>query len=131
MTASTRQRRSPVRIELTALVDVVLLLLIFFMVSARLMPEFAFELELPSARAASEVELHTNELRIAVDAEDSYFLSGEAVTFAYLEARLSDADHPIVVLDAYTDASHGAVVRILDAAEAAGIDAVRIAAKLP
>ncbi len=132
MNARARQRRSPVRIELTALVDVVLLLLIFFMVSARFTPDIAFELALPSAGAASEVESGTAEIRIAVDADDRYFLLGEVATFAQLAARLSETEEDVaVVLEADKAASHGAVVRILDAAKAAGLDSVRIAAQLP
>ena len=128
MSRRERQRRSPVRIELTALVDVVLLLLIFFMVSARLVPDFAFELELPRAQSASEIEFEAEDLRIAVDAEDRYFLSGEAASMAVLEARFLEARETRVVLDADKAASHGAVMRVLDAAKSAGIESVQIAA---
>ncbi len=132
MNVRARHRRFPVRIELTALVDVVLLLLIFFMVSARFVPELAFELELPSAGTASEVESGSAEIRIVVDADDRYFVSGEAVTFAYLATRLSETEEAVtVVLEADKSASHGAVVRVLDAAKTAGLDSVRIAAELP
>ena len=128
MKRPAEQRRSPVRIELTALVDVVLLLLIFFMVSARLVPEFGIELELPEAQAASRIESDASELHVLVDSRDRYFMTGEQVTIAALEAKLEVAKATEVVIEADTAASHGAVMRVLDAAKMAGLESVRISA---
>ena len=128
MTRRTSQRRSPVRIELTALVDVVLLLLIFFMVSARLTPDFAFELDLPDAQAADAVESESRDLRVQVDAENRYLLSGEHVSIDTLEQAFSQADaDQVLVVQADRHASHGAVVGVLDAAQVAGLESVRVA----
>ena len=125
------KRRSPVRIELTALVDVVLLLLIFFMVSARLVPEFGFELQLPTAKSAASLTEGPQVLRVSVDAEGQYFVEGEVVPVSELEARLSEAAYSrLVLLEADEAASHGAVIRVLDAAKLAGVESVQLAAEL-
>lgn len=125
------KRRSPVRIELTALVDVVLLLLIFFMVSARLVPEFGFELQLPAAKSAASIAEDTRVLRVLVDAEGQYFIEHESVSVSELEARFSEAARDrLVLLEADEAASHGAVIRVLDAAKLAGMESVQLAAQL-
>ena len=67
------------RIEVTALVDVVLLLLIFFMVSTRLVPEFGIELHLPLAENPAAFGEDQGALRVQGDARDRYFLDGEPV----------------------------------------------------
>lgn len=125
-------RRFPVRIELTALVDVVLLLLIFFMVSTRLVPEFGFELSLPQAEHAQEIDETPGAVRVLVDAQDRYYLDGEAVSIQGLKARVSaeDSSHSLL-LEADEGASHGAVMRVLDVAKMAGLESVRLAADPP
>lgn len=131
MSRARTKRRSPVRIELTALVDVVLLLLIFFMVSARLVPEFGFELQLPSAKSAASLTEDPQVLRVLVDAEGKYFIGPDLVPAAELETRFSEAAHSgLVLLEADEAASHGAVVRVLDAAKLAGVESVQLAAEI-
>ncbi len=131
MRRAKSKRRSPVRIELTALVDVVLLLLIFFMVSARLVPEFGFELQLPSAKGADSLTEGPQVLRVLVDSEGQYFIEQELVPVSELEDRLVEAAHNrLVLLEADEAASHGAVIRVLDAAKLAGVESVQLAAEL-
>ena len=131
MRRASLKRRSPVRIELTALVDVVLLLLIFFMVSARLVPEFGFELQLPSAKSATSLTEDQQVLRVLVDAEGQYFIEHELVPVSELESRLLEAaQNRLVLLEADEAASHGAVIRVLDAAKLAGVESVQLAAEL-
>lgn len=127
-----RARRFPVRVEMTALVDVVLLLLIFFMVSTRLVPEFGFELNLPQAEQAEEIDATPDALRVLVDAEDKYYADGEAVTIEGLKTRVRGQDSiRVLLLEADEAASHGSVMRVLDVAKAAGLESVRLAADLP
>ena len=119
------------RIELTALIDVVLLLLIFFMVSARLVPELGFELQLPSVKSAATLTEGAQVLRVIIDGEEQYFVEGEAVPLSELEARISEAaGDRLVLLEADEAASHGAVIRVLDAAKLAGVESVQLAAEL-
>lgn len=125
------KRRSQVRIELTALVDVVLLLLIFFMVSARLVPEFGFELRLPRAESAAQLADDPSILRVAVGAQGRYFIDNEVISDSELQALFSQtASDRLVLLEADEAANHGAVVRVLDAAKLAGVESVRLAAEL-
>ena len=130
MTGRWQRRRSAVRIEITALIDVVLLLLIFFMVSARLVPEFGFVLNLPVAGDAGVLEERESTLSVQVDAEDNYFLNGRPVRDEHLAEQLSTAEAvDIVIVEADQDASHGGVTRVFDLARRAGIDSVQVAAR--
>ena len=122
--------RSVVRIEVTALVDVVLLLLIFFMVSTRLVPEFGFELHLPLAENPAAFGENQGALRVQVDARDRYFLDGEPVPGEALAERISAADaSDVLLIEADENASHGGVMQVLDAARDANLSSVHIAAQ--
>ncbi|MBE0489503.1 MAG: biopolymer transporter ExbD [Halomonas sp.] len=124
-----RTRRDPVEVNLTPLIDVVFLLLIFFMVSTTFETRQALELELPetSSGAAAEVSPVT----VVVTAADVYRLGERELSPAELPAALAaDAEeareHGLVV-EADGRASHAAVVRVLDQAGLQGIQRVRIA----
>ncbi len=131
MSRGQAKRRSQVRIELTALVDVVLLLLIFFMVSARLVPEFAFELQLPQVESAAPLTDDPSILRVVVDAQGRYFIDNDQFSSSELQHLFSQASNDrLVLLEADEAANHGDVVRVLDAAKLAGVESVRLAAQL-
>ncbi len=123
-------RRRPVRIELTALVDVVLLLLIFFMVSARLAPEYGFEFQLPRTQNPEPLVDARDEVRVMVDARGRYFLHGEPVSASELGQRLSGvSSETTVLLEADEAASHGAVMEVIDAANRAGVQTLTLASE--
>ena len=127
-----RRRRRPGRgattVELTPLIDVVLLLLIFFMVSTTFKRESVLAVELPDGQGASR-ELASAEIMVRVDASgtvavnDERLPDGEVGTVAGALARAS-GERVLVAADAA--ARHDAVVRVLDAAGRSGLTDVRI-----
>lgn len=127
-----RRRRRPGRgattVELTPLIDVVLLLLIFFMVSTTFKRETVLAVELPAAQGAPW-EQATAEIIVRLDASgtvavnDERLPDGEVGTVAGALARAS-GERVLVAADAA--ARHDAVVRVLDAAGRSGLTDVRI-----
>lgn len=113
-------------ISTAPLLDVVLLLLIFFVVSSTF-AERRLALALPSSEAASEAQ--PSPLVIEVDASGGVFVAGEPVDDAALRAKLerAAADARAVDLRADEKAPHGAVVRVLGVARASGVDELGIA----
>lgn len=127
-----RRRRRPGRgattVELTPLIDVVLLLLIFFMVSTTFKRESVLAVELPEAQGAPR-EQAAAEIMVRLDASgtvavnDEQLPDGEVGTVAGALARAS-GERVLVAADAA--ARHDAVVRVLDAAGRSGLTDVRI-----
>ena len=109
-------------INLTPLVDIVLVLLIIFMVTATYIVRAAIEVELP--RAAHAGEAVGTLLSVVVTRSNEVFLDGARVDDAELvrrtrQAVAKDADARVVV-SADKAALHGAVVRVIDLVKGAG-----------
>jgi len=124
-----RTRRDPVEVNLTPLIDVVFLLLIFFMVSTTFETRQALELTLPES--ASGVAADVSPVTLAVTAQGVYRLQGRDLSAAELgEALANEAEaarEAGLVVEADGRASHADVVRALDQASLLGIRQVRIA----
>ena len=129
-----RRAGQAVLVELTPLIDVVFLLLIFFMASTTFLRESELAIELPQAapaRASSAAEVE-----VRVDAAGRYAINGRPLPDSELKTLLdalaapAKAGHGVVVAaDAQTP--HQAVVRILDAAGRSGLTNIRFATVLP
>ncbi len=134
MRLRTREREEP-GINLTPLIDVVFLLVIFFMVSTTFQRETRLDIELPEASAERAEERRT--LDIMVDAQGRYFIDGQELVnrdLATLKRALQEAigagERP-VVLRADARTPHEAVVRAMDAAGQLGISRLSIATVRP
>ncbi len=120
-------------IQLTSLIDVVFLLLIFFMLTTTF-ADFTrrLDIELPEARAATTKEKQLK-YTIELDEKGRIALNGEIVTLAALDTTLHrDAAAGKVkgaVLRADRSVTHGNVVRVLGIVRDAGIEEVGIAVR--
>ena len=116
------KRKRSLILNVTSLIDVLFLLLIFFMVSTTFLSTPAIKLELPKARNADPVR--QNPTVIYIDQYGQAFVNDEPVDGALLGAALADmlANDPekAVVLKADSRVSHGAVVEVLDIVKGAG-----------
>lgn len=124
-----RTRRDPVEVNLTPLIDVVFLLLIFFMVSTTFETRQALELTLPETASGAAAEI--SPVTLVVTAAGVYRLGERELSPAELSAALAAEaeqarEHGLVV-EADGRASHADVVRVLDQASLQGIQRVRIA----
>ena len=125
------KKREPkkIGIEMTPLIDVVFLLLIFFMVSTTFKSESGIELKLPKA-SSKAVATPLKIIEISLNERHQLFVGKEKIAGAKLLAKLKElapnGDRPILIR-ADGKAQHKAVVFIMDAAAAAGIEKISIA----
>lgn len=125
-----------VDVNLTPLIDVVFLLLIFFMVSTTFIRESEIELTLPEASAEVR-EDPIDVIEIAIDANGRYFVNGNAlisnqlsaIRQALVDVRPSDAE-PVVIISADAEASHQAVITVMDAARQVGLTRITFPTKI-
>lgn len=115
-------RRDDVEINLISLIDVLLFLVIFFMVSTTFVDKAEIGLTLPEATTKESAE-NRNSIRVILDAAGQCSVNGEPLAdarLATIEAALAKASKglkdPAVVLDADAQATHQSVVTVLDAA---------------
>lgn len=87
-----------VALNLTALIDVVLLLLIYFMVAARLSDEErTLDIPLPSAANAMPMTAEPSELVVNIDETGTFFVDDQVIKPAELDALITRAvvDNPL------------------------------------
>ncbi|HEY7724903.1 MAG TPA: biopolymer transporter ExbD [Anaeromyxobacteraceae bacterium] len=110
-------------INVTPLVDVVLVLLIIFMVTATYIVRQSIEVDLP--RAARAGEATGSVLAIVLTREGTVYLDGVLADEAELERRVREAvardREARAVIAADRMALHGAVVRVIDLVKGAGV----------
>ena len=115
-------RRAFAEINVTPFVDVVLVLLIIFMVTAPMMQQ-GIDVDLPET-TTQNLRVRNEPLIITVKKDGSYFLANTTVTEkelgAKLSAILSGLDDKGVFLRADKSADYGSVVKALAAARIAG-----------
>lgn len=121
-------------INLTPLIDVVFLLLIFFMVSTTFEQQSRIQIELPEA-TAEPATAEDESLEIIIDREGRYFIGDKQVVnteLKTLKAAISktlgrkDIEIPVIIrADANTP--HQAVVRALDATSQLGLTQISLA----
>ena len=115
-------RKDELDLNITPLIDVVFLLLIFFMVSTTFERQSEISISLPRA-SESMREVNPDVIYVAVDAQQRIYINEILLVNSRLEtireALLRQADgvtEPAIVINADANATHQSVVRILDAA---------------
>ena len=117
-------------INVTPLVDVTLVLLIIFMVTAKLIAGQGIPLDLPKAKTAGATQTVLN---VSIDAEGAVLANGQKVgSDGELERRaaqaLKESPELRTVISASASATHGKVMHVLDTVRDAGITRVAFAA---
>ena len=116
-----RKRKQP-SINITSLIDVVFLLLIFFMVSTTFAEHPGIKLELPSASTAEPSKLEP--LTLAIDKEGHMFLNDAPIKEGALRTKLESAakkPDTTLVLRADKEVPYGYVIRAMDISRQSGI----------
>ena len=130
-----RPERSDERVDvnLTPLIDVVFLLLIFFMVSTTFDRHAKLKVELPEASARTEQQLE-EPVVLSIDAKGNYFINDRQVVNTQLETlkialqkTVADKKDVSLVLRADAKTPHQSVVRAMDAASQLGLTRLSIA----
>ncbi|NBB93591.1 MAG: biopolymer transporter ExbD [Gammaproteobacteria bacterium] len=129
-----QEEREEPEINLTSLIDVVFLLLIFFMVSTTFERQALLRLDLPEASTAESESVPDRVEFIVTDdgrlfiGEDELVDPRQATVQAAIAERFRQQPEAVLVIRADSEAPHGLVVRVLDSAAAEGIQRVSIAA---
>ena len=117
-----RKRQPAVQLPLTALIDIVFLLLVYFLLTTNFLVEEGIKIKLPQARASAPQTEKV--ITVVVDRDGRAFLGTEAVDIPRLFDRLRTligADgNKLVVVRADRTVVLNKAVRIMDVAKAAG-----------
>jgi len=126
-----RPSRRDVRIDISALIDVVFLLLIFFAVSTTFLESTGLDLELPSAETSAAPE--AREVIVWIGAEGNLRFDGRDLRLADLEialkAALQQAERKFVVISADRNVRLERVVQVMDLARRSGAVGLSIASE--
>ena len=132
-----RQTRDDLSVNLTPLIDVVFLLLIFFMVSTTFTRETQLAVDLPEATGLQRDEVD-RQVEILIDEQGQYRVNGRplldsrlrTLQAAMYEVSQGDTTLPLVI-SADAEAAHQSVVRAMDAAGQMGFSRLSIASIQP
>ena len=133
-----RSKRSEATVDLTPLIDVVFLLLIFFMVSTTFIRETQLKINLPEASGELQ-QVEGQSIEIVVDPRGEYAVNGQLLVnnelgtlvraLRELAPSVDKSERVIVTADA--NAAHRAVVRAMDAAGRVGLTRISITTQQP
>jgi len=119
-------RKEELDVNITPLIDVVFLLLIFFMVSTTFERESEIEIVLPQA-AANAAPAEDSALEVTIDAEGTFYVNGKRVINTKIETlkkamqqAAGDRKDPPIILSADAQTPHQAVITVMDAARQLG-----------
>ena len=132
MKLSLRQRTQP-EVNLTSLIDVVLLLLIFFMVSTSFVKQSQITIRLPEAESTAIVEEVPEQIDIMITASGTYLVNGrelinnraETIRNALQKVSGSNNNLPLTI-SADANAKHQDVVTAMDVAARLGFSRISI-----
>jgi len=115
-----------VSVEMTPMIDMVFLLLIFFLVATTFhQTEREMQIALPFAASAAPLSTMLQELIVNVDKEGQIILSGRTITTEELQERVSQAvaanPEQKVTVRGDRNAAYAHIVAVLDICKAAGV----------
>ena len=126
------KKKRRVLINITSLIDVMFLLLIFFMVTSTFLDQPGMKLELPSAESAEVARVE--KLVLYVSSDNEVVFNGQAIALDDLEetmrAALSEIEDRTLVLNADKTVQHGTVIRVMDIAKKLGLERLVIGIKM-
>lgn len=126
------RRKGRALINITSLIDVLFLLLIFLMVSSTFLEQPGIQLDLP--RSESAVLVEEKEYTLFVDKAGKLFLNEQEITLDDLESRIAEVlpemKDGALILKADKDVSYGLVVRIMDSVKKSGVKRLVIGTRI-
>lgn len=123
---SSRQRDSFNEINITPLTDIFLVLLIIMMVIAPLLDQQGLNLTVPDMVEQTQVK-ESKTISIAVTNEDKYVINGEEIPAESLGEVIKEKSKTLpdgLLIESSPDATHGAVVKLMDVARNSGVTSI-------
>ncbi len=125
-----RNRDSFNEINITPLTDIFLVLLIIMMVIAPLLDQQGLNLAVPNNVEVQDVKQDNKLVSVTVSDDDRYYIDEQEITSEQLEdtikQKMKDFPEGLLIL-AQPEASHGAVVKLMDKARDAGVTNISVA----
>lgn len=127
---SRRRRRTEAVIDISALVDIIFQLIIFFVITTTFVTNPGIDVDLPRAQA-KEIQHKSDELVVAMTAEGQIILHGKAIDLESLgelfENTAKETPTTLVIMQADKEVAHGKVVAVMDLAKEKGLSRLAIA----
>ena len=131
MRLGRRQQQEEAQIDLTSMLDIVFIMLIFFIVTSSFVRESGVEVNRPAATSA--ISQKDAGIFVAVTSNSDVYIDKRMVDLervqASLENLLLDKPDASLVIQADELAYSGVVVKVMDAAKQAGINNIALAAE--
>jgi len=131
-----RTREDP-EINFIPLIDVLLVILIFLMVTTTYQRIAELQITLPEANADAAKD-RPKEINVGIDAQGRYVIDKQVFTYTTPQAMADmlkrvagDAKDPVVIINADAQATHQAVVHVMEAARQAGFLHITFATQSP
>ncbi|MGD9807730.1 MAG: ExbD/TolR family protein [Deferribacterales bacterium] len=129
MRFSAKEDKENIEVNLTPLIDVVFLLLIFFMVSTTFIYSNSIDVNLPAAKG-DETSVSEN-IRVILTQSGAINIDGTQFAENQVEAQLAEMKknkpESTVIIEADKNVTHGRVVFVMDASRKAGFEKFAIA----
>jgi len=124
------KQKEPLEINLVPLIDVMMVILIFLMITTTYSKYTELQINLPTADSQKQLE-RSNEVSVLVNAQGQYLINRAPVTYRSID-QLADElkraagamKEPVVVISADATATHQAVVRVMEASRLAGLSQI-------
>ena len=131
--ARLRRERKPAQIDMAPMLDMVFILLIFFLVTTTFVRESGVEVDRPSALTATEVG--ESGLRLGIDARGHIFVDGHQIDLrairAVSERFLAQNPDGSIVIVVDRKVATGLTIKVLDQCRMAGAQRIAVAAESP
>lgn len=131
MARKERVAEEEAQIDMTPMLDIVFIMLIFFIVTTVFVKEAGIEVNKPEANMALMQKKANIFIAITDDGDvwmDKRKVEVDAIR-ANVERLLAEQPTEVVIIQADIKAKHGVVVKVMDQVKAAGIDRIAVAAR--
>jgi biopolymer transport protein ExbD len=132
------QSREEPEINLIPMIDVLLVILIFLMVTTTYSRYSGLQIDLPQASGKSENDKDSTLINVSVDATEHYAINSEVVPYTGIDNLASrlrqaagNAKSPVIVIAADARTPHQAVINVMEAARNAGIGSITFKTEEP
>lgn len=122
-----RRRPSDPEVNLVSLIDVVFLLLLFFLLSTTFNQQSSIHISLPKSSAQQE-QVPEKQVMLSIDAAGEYYVNGQHLVNRQVETLkralssvIGSEKNPPLIISADAKTPHQAVVTAMDAARQAGL----------
>lgn len=126
---ASRERNTFNEINITPLTDIFLVLLIIMMVIAPLLDQQGLNLAVPNNVEVQDIKNENKLISVTVTDEDLYYIDGNQIDIKVLQntikGKIKDFPEGLLIL-AQPEASHGAIVKLMDKARDAGVTNISI-----